>query len=289
MNAAIPYSIPKEPGSGRAMVLAALVHALLLAFLWIGVRWQNETPIAVEAEVWSPQTREAASQQREEPEPLTKTEPPAAVRPTLQPAEKIEAPERPDIALEQQRKVKERKALQEQAQQDKLDKAEQKRIDDAKLEKKKHEQVLQEKAALKKSELDKKRRLGESEKKNLDKMHNDEMRRLSTITSGSGGSGDAPKSQGSRADPSYVQKVGARIKSNTIFNVGDDIEGNPAVEYAVDLLPDGSVRSIRKQKSSGIPGFDEAVHRAIERSAPFPADKSGLVPSGFTLSHKPKN
>ena len=38
-----------------------------------------------------------------------------------------------------------------------------------------------------------------------------------------------------------------------------------------------------------MPGFDEAVKRAIEKSQPFPPDSSGRAPSGFTVSHKPKD
>ena len=116
----------------------------------------------------------------------------------------------------------------------------------------------------------------------------DQMRRL-TESAGSGGSGDAPKSQGSRADSGYTQRVGAKIRNNTIFNGADEVSGNPAVEIAVELLPDGSIRRLRKTKASGVPGFDEAVTRAIEKSQPFPPDKSGQVPSGFTVSHKPKD
>ncbi|HWT70784.1 MAG TPA: energy transducer TonB, partial [Oxalicibacterium sp.] len=106
----------------------------------------------------------------------------------------------------------------------------------------------------------------------------------------SGGAGQAAQSQGSgRADASYGQKVAAKIRSNTIFNVPDTLSGNPAVEYDVELLPDGSVRGLRLNKSSGLPGFDEAVKRAIQASQPFPPDKSGRVPSSFTVIHKPKD
>jgi colicin import membrane protein len=68
-----------------------------------------------------------------------------------------------------------------------------------------------------------------------------------------------------------------------------DLPGNPAVEYLVELFPGGSVRSIKKLKSSGLPGFDEAVERAIRSSDPFPANSNGVVPPNFTFSHKPKD
>ncbi len=307
MNAALPYTIPKEPGRGRAIALAAAVHAALLAFLWIGVRWQNDTPIAVEAEIWSPQIREAAPLQKpdtpevqEAPKPVVQ----APARPTPQPVEKIVPDEKPDIALEQlkKRKAEQRKEMLMEKQQERerekekeqekaKNKAEEKRETANKLakEKQQHDQAAKEQDLLKKAALDKKRQAAELEKKKLDKLQSDEMSRIQAGVTGSGGAGTAPKSQGGRADPGYVQKVGARIKSNTIFNVGDDVEGNPAVEYRVDLLPDGSIRDIRKTKPSGVAGFDEAVRRAIEKSAPFPADKSGIAPSSFTMTHRPKD
>ena len=318
MNAALPYAIPKEPGRGRAIALAAAVHAALLAFLWIGVRWQNDTPIAVEAEIWSPQIREAAPLSKpqviEAPRPVT----PAAVRPTPQPVEKIVNDNKPDIALEQlkkrkaeqrkellmeqrqeqeeaKEKTKEKERLKEKEKEKEIEKvkkkAEEKRELNDKLTQEKQQRAQQEKeqALLKKAALDKKRLHDDVEKKKLDKFQIDEMSRIQAGVSGTGGAGTAPKSQGGRADPGYVQKVGARIKSNTIFNVGDDVDGNPAVEYRVDLLPDGSIRDIRKTKPSGVAGFDEAVRRAIEKSAPFPADKSGIAPASFTMTHRPKD
>jgi colicin import membrane protein len=45
----------------------------------------------------------------------------------------------------------------------------------------------------------------------------------------------------------------------------------------------------RKLRSSGIAAFDDAVLRAIELSQPFPPDKSGTVPSGFPVIHRPKD
>ena len=296
MNAALPYAIPKEPGRGRAIALAAAVHAALLAFLWIGVRWQNETPIAVEAEIWSPQIREAAPLPQPEVQLAPKPIAQAPTRPEPIPAEKIVPEDKPDIALEQlkKRKAEQRKEqlLEQQQQQEKIkQKADEKRLAADKLAQQtlQREQAAKEQAMLKKAALDKKRQADELEKKQLSKLQADEMSRITAGVAGTGGSGTAPKSQGGRADPSYVQKVGARIKSNTIFNVADDLEGNPSVEYAVDLLPDGSIRGIRKTKASGVSGFDEAVRRAIEKSAPFPADKSGIAPASFTMTHRPKD
>lgn len=282
MTDATLYSVPAEPGHWRAITLALAVHAALLAFLWFGVRWQNETPASIEAEVWSPQAREAAPQAEPEPE--------AAVKPAMkeppQPAAIVAPAAKPDIALEQEkkRKEKEQKARAEEARREKL------KADEKRIEKEKTEAAAKKKRDAENSKTaDKKRQQDATDAQKLAKERTEEMRRIAGGVSGAGGSGDAAKSQGSRGDASYGQKIGAKIKSNINFIVPDNLSGNAPVEYVVDLLPDGSVAGIRKTKSSDVPGFDEAVRRAIEKSQPYPADKSGKVPSSFIGAHRPKD
>ncbi len=125
------------------------------------------------------------------------------------------------------------------------------------------------------------------DQKNRDQLRNEEMRR---IAGGSGGSGSAPKSTGNnRLDPGYARMIGTKIRSNTSFVIPDSLDENSPVEYAIELLPDGTLRTRpRKLKSSSLSGFDDAVLRAIEKSVPFPPDRSGKVPSSFVLIHKPK-
>ena len=55
-----PYTVPPEPNRVSAILLALAVHAALLAFLWIGISWQNTEPPAVEAEVWDMKIQSAA-------------------------------------------------------------------------------------------------------------------------------------------------------------------------------------------------------------------------------------
>ena len=357
MTDSTPYSLPSQPGRWRAIALAAVVHAGLFAFLWFGVNWQNQTPVAVEAEVWSPQAREAAPKAVFEPpppppppaprkpEPMVRTPPRPAPAVALPPRVETPQPKAPDIALERAKQRREqareraneeardeaerqktlvlkaeaerRRKLQEQAEQKIADERGQKR-EQARLQQQlqqqqqreqqkqqqKQEQRQQQHAAqlaqaaeavarkkaadLKQQAAEKQARAEAASEQKTAALREDQMRRL-TESAGSGGSGDTPKSQGSRADPGYTQKVGAKIRNNTVFNGADEVSGNPSVEIAVELLPDGSIRRLRKTKGSGVPGFDEAVTRAIEKSQPFPPDKSGQVPSGFTVSHKPKD
>lgn len=309
-----PYSVPKEPGSWRAIALAIAVHAALFAFLWIGIRWQSETPVAIEAEVWDMQAKDAAPQQavppQEEPEPEPKPQPEPEIN-KPEPKPEVKTPvEQPDIVLEQEKKKKEKAKREEEERLARL-KEEKERAEkekQARLEKEKKEQLEKEKKELAKKEKEKqqilekekaelakkekaeaeKKRQAEQDAKLLAAMRKDAQKNFNG-PAGSGGTGTAAKSQGMRGDPSYASKVAAKIKSNTAFVVPADLQGNPAVEYDVQLFPDGSLRGApRKVKSSGIPAFDEAVRRAIELSAPFPADKSGTVPSGFPVIHRPK-
>lgn len=294
-----PYIVPKEPGRWRALTFAALMHALLFAFLWIGVRWQNDTPATIEAEVWSPETREAAPLPVPQKEPEPQPKPVVKEVPQPKPEPKVEEPPvvKPDIALEQEkkRKAEEKKRHEEELRKEKEKEKEKKRLEEDRVAKIKEQEEVKrlekEKAEkAKKEAAEKKRKQDEADAKQLAKAREEEMRRITGGVTGSGGTGEQARSQGGRADASYMQKIVARIKSNTVFNVPPDLVGNPAVEYVFDLLPDGTLRGApRKVKSSNVPGFDEAVLRAIEKSQPFPREpKTGNVPSQLNTSHRPK-
>lgn len=279
-DASSPYIVPEEPGRWRAILLATLVHAALLAFLWVGVHWQNETPTTIEAEVWDPQPREAAPL----PKPLKTSEPrpDPIIKETPKP-KVIEPPiVKPDIALEREKK---RKAEDEKKRRDEEDRQEKEKQRFAEEKRAKLKAEKEEKA--KKEAADKKRKQEEeTHARMMEKIREEDMRRM-----GAGGNGDAPKAQGGRASAEYAGRIAAKIRANTVYVVPEGMAGNPPVEYIVELLPDGTLRAApRKLKSSGIAGFDEAVVRAIDKSQPFPRDeKTGTVPSSVIVSHKPKD
>ncbi len=115
------YTIPSEPGRWGSLSLAIMMHLALLGFFWVGIRWQNETPVVVEAEVWDSKIAFAAPKPL--PPPVVEAPAPAKPEPKAEPKaeQKVEAkvepkPETPtevsapDIALERKRKLeKERK------------------------------------------------------------------------------------------------------------------------------------------------------------------------------------
>lgn len=298
LNAAtVPYQIPAEPGRWRALVLAALVHLALLAFLWFGVSWQNTVPVAIEAEIWSPQAREAAPQPEPSPPPVAQPEPPKPIPPKPAPIpEPVAKTPDPDIALEKKRKQELEKKLAEELEKKRL------------LEEREKKRLAEEQEKQRLAELDKKK-ADEKRKKDLAKQAADEMRnrqeaaadaqldkirrekelkRLQSMA-GESGAGDAERSSGPKFDASYGAKIAARIKRNTRFLASDAIPGNPTIEYELELFPDGSVKNIKILHESGYPAFDEAVKRAVYSTAPFERDPAtGKIPTSMTVRQRLK-
>ena len=322
MNSATShYPIPAEPGRGRALALAALVHFLLLVFLWFGVSWQSDTPTEVEAEIWSPVAREAAPPPpppvakpiQEPPKPVAAVTPPTPPAPVVQPEPAQQKLAEPDIALEKEKKRKQEKEDAERLKKEKLaekkaleDEQKRKKIADAEEkqnEKKKQAELEKTKRAEDKKQkeeaaAEEKKKLAEEQQRKQEeaaaseqraRKRREEIQRLNQLA-GDGGAGDAEKSQGPRGDNSYARKVAGLIKSHTILPQ-NDIAGNPAVEFLIELQPDGGLRSEPKMtKSSGIAAFDQAVKRAIEKSTPFPPDPStGKVPASINITHRLKD
>jgi colicin import membrane protein len=266
-------NIPKEPGKKSAMILAGLMHVLLFLFLWIGIHWQSKTPVGVEAEIWDLNTRFAA--------PL----PTPTIEAPLPPEVKKKEPE---PVVEEQEQEREAEIALERAREKK--KIEQKRLEEkeAKLKEEKQKRLDElQKAEKKKQELAK---IAEQKKADtlIQQQRSDNLKRLAGQVAGTG---DAVKSTGNnRVDPGYAGRIAAKIKSNMVYVGNDSGPDNPTVDYVINLFPDGSLKGApRKTKSSGVTAFDEAVERAITKSAPYPADKSGNVPSTIPLTYRLKD
>lgn len=279
-----PYQVPPEPSALSSTVMAVLVHAALLGFLWVGIRWQNVEPVAVTAEVWDMKVQDAAPREvTPEPEPVPTPAPlPKPVAPPPPPpprAEEPVSPKTPDIALEREKKEKK---LREQ-------KLAEKKIADEKLAREKQlaEQKAQELAELKEKEKEKEKakekakaeRLAKlakeaAEAKLAEKLREAQMKRM---LGGLAGAGDADKTTAPRVDTGYVTAVRNKIKRSTSFNGDTDVEGNPSATFKIEQLPTGEIISVRKSRSSGIAAFDNAVERGINNSSPLPKKKDGTV------------
>ena len=84
---ALDYRSRREPALARSFLLALAVHAILIAVMFIGVRWQSHRPETVTVELWeSPPPPPLAVEEVKPPPEPPKPEPP-------KPEPKIEKPE----------------------------------------------------------------------------------------------------------------------------------------------------------------------------------------------------
>jgi colicin import membrane protein len=260
-----PYQVPPEPSPVSSTLLAVGMHAVLLGFLWIGIRWQNVEPVAVTAEVWDMQVQDAAPREPT-PEPVPVKAPPPIPKVAPPPPPNVEepvAPKTPDIALE--REKKEKKLREQKLADKKLAEDKQKELD-AKL--------LADKKAQEKADKLAKAAKAMAEEKLAQKLRDLEMKR---ILGGVAGAGEADRTTAPKVDNGYVTAVRNKIKRSTSFNGDTDVPGNPSATFKIEQLPTGEIISVRKAKGSGIGAFDDAVERGINNSSPLPKKKDGTV------------
>ncbi|SEK64253.1 colicin import membrane protein [Duganella sp. CF402] len=272
------------------------MHAVLLMFLWIGVSWQNNDPVEVQAEIWDMKVQEAAPTPTPEPAPEPEPEP-EAVKPPPQPV--VEAPpvprEDPEIALQ---RIKKKKQEEEKA--EKLEQARLKKIEDEKLAKLEAKKKAEQKAKEEKAEQEaKEKALAEKDKKKAaaeklakekaekaakDKAFAAEMSRI-TGAAAKGSTGTAAQSTGGRTDGGYAAAIKAKIKSNLVYGADDD---SLSATYVITQLPTGEVIGMRKTKGSGSTAYDNAIENAIAKSSPLPKKKDGTVERELELVFKLK-
>ena len=284
----------------RALVLAILAHAVLLAVLSVGVQWKRDAvPQSFEAELWSALPVEAAPPA---PLPPPVVEPPTPLPPTPQPEVKPPPPDtakiEADIALlkekEKAKLLKEKKLALEKAELEKKKLAELEKQKLAKLEQEKKDKADK----LKKEQADKlanakdeqQRKLDAKEAANLAKTREDQLKRMEKLAGGSGNG--APTSTGTAAQSSgpsasYAGKIVARIKPNITYP--ENVSGNPRTEVEIRTGPSGTILSARIIQSSGIASWDEAVLRAIDKTETLPKDTDGRVQPLLVIGFRPKD
>ena len=288
------FAPPATPGSLRALGLAVIAHAVLLAALTWGVRWKNE-PVLVtaEAELWSAVPQQAAPRLVEAPVPpapaSTTRAPVAAPQPPQQ-----AAPQAPDakIVLEREK----RRLAQDKLAEEKLLQAQkaaqlEKRAADAKRQEDKRELDKKQTEDKKKTELAQKRKEAleaQEDAKTLEAQRQENIKRMAGLAGASGAAdatGAALKSSGPSSG--YGARIQARVKPNIVFT--EDIAGNPTATVQVHASPDGTITSRKLLKSSGTPAWDEAVLRAIDKTETLPRDVDGRVPTPLNIEFRPKN
>jgi colicin import membrane protein len=199
-----------------------------------------------------------------------------------------------DIALRQQRQrdadAREREAQRLKAEQDRKRKEAQEQAERdrkaAEAERRKAEQAQQ---ARKDAQAERDRKAAEAAAAaERAKARAEQMQRIQGLAGASGGptsTGTALANAGPSA--SYAGRIQAAVRPNITF--AETVSGNPVAEVEVRTLPDGTVASARIVKSSGLPAWDQAVLRALEKTARLPRNEDGRVPSPLLLGFRPKD
>ena len=299
MAAVVAEQRPQQPRSEQnttaSFLLALAMHALLVAALWISVKWNVEPSGTVVVELWgSPPAGPAAV-----PEPVVVAPPPA---PAPAPVRAEPEPEKPnaDIVLQQEKKrleaerrLEEERRLEaerkKQAEQKRRE-AETKRLAEERkqleAERKKQAEAMAQ-AAERKREDDRREAVRKAEEARMLAQAAGGSPGGSTAGSAGGRPGGTAAAGAGGGDASYAGQLIALIRPCIVFAVPENTPASVYAEFQVDLLPTGEILAVRKLKASGLAGYDEAVERAIRRTDPFPRKRDGTMERTVIIRFRP--
>jgi len=277
----------EEPGVHSSAVLAILVHVLLFAVLFFGVRWQSRPPETVSVELWVPPPPPVVERVEVKPEPVVEPPPPP---PPPKPEPRIEVP-KPDIVIKAKPEPKPKpkpepvkpkpepvkpkhepvkpkhepppkphpKPEAVKPRPEPVKPPPQARPRDEEMQRRMREELAQEQNSLK---IDR-------ERQNMkEQLARDMAAAQKSALSG------------------YAEKIKGKVRGNIVMPL--DIKGNPEAIFVVIQLPTGEVLSAKLRKSSGNPAYDTAVERAILKSSPLPKpDKGELFERELILKFHP--
>ena len=128
-------------------------------------------------------------------------------------------------------------------------------------------------------------KLASAEEKRPEALRDENYKRMQGMAGDENPKGSALKASGPSAG--YAGRIRARIKPNITFT--EDVTGNPKAEVEVRTSPDGTILSRKLLSSSGNKAWDEAVLKAIDKTANLPRDEDGRVPPVLEISFRPKD
>ena len=232
---AVAYSDPYKLPAGA---LALAVHGAFFVLLYFGVSWQAQPPQGMVVDIWDSLPAPEIAPVRVEPPPLAQVEPQTPVEPP--PLAKVEPPP----PVETVRAVAPPKA-------------------DIEIEKKKPQAkpaetrtpVVPPKAVV-------------PEKTDAEQVDIDAwVEQQQAMAEQERVRAEQASAIGKVVDE-HIGKIKAKIKRNIVMP--PDVPDNAKAEFAVTLLPGGSVLSVRLVKPSGAAAYDSAVERAILKAQPLP-------------------
>jgi colicin import membrane protein len=248
----------REPGARASALLALAVHVAFAVVLFFGVRWQSKQPEAVVVELWdrppAPIAEPVPPPPPPPPKPEVRPEPKVEVKPVPKPEPEPPKPMKPDMAIEKAPPPKKEPPKKAEVPVKPPPKPEPK--PEAKPEPK----------AEPKLDLDRSKDIREQLAREMESVQRERERRETLQKFNAQATPAAPAA--SAADAGYAARIRSKIRSNIVLP--PDLSGNPQAVFDVVLLPTGEILSVRLRKSSGYRTYDDAVERAILKSAPLP-------------------
>lgn len=259
---------PSADETTAGTLLALGVHALLVAALALGVSWRSHEATPLSAELWAAVPRVAAPEPAAPPPP-----PPEVARP------KVEAPPPappPKVVEPEAQIVTETKPVAKPVPDEKL--AEEKEREKAQA----REAERRKKEEARKQEEVRQRQ----EQARVERQREENLKRLAAQLPGSAPA-PSPGTDTRSAGPSasYAGRVRARIFPNIVFT--DAVQGQGVAEVQVSVAPDGKITGRKLTRSSGMPAWDEAVLRAIDRTEQLPQDEGRDPPASMLIEFDP--
>lgn len=269
-----------EPGIGRAVGYAVLVHLVLLGILFVGVRWHSHRPAPMTVELFQaapapkPQAKVAPPKplppKPEPPKPVPKVEPPPP-KPAPKPEPKVEAKPEPRI---EKPDIVEKVAPKPEPKAEPEPKPEPKPKAEVKPKPKPEPQPKPEVKPKPKPKPTPRR--DAAAQRQLRQELAREEKAIRAQRQEAELSALLAREASARALADWTDKIRTKIRGNIVLP--PSIAGNPEAVFDVVLLPTGDVLGTpRLRRTSGDARYDDAVLRAILKSSPLPRPEDPKV------------
>ena len=244
--------LTKEESTKRAFTFSLVAHLGLLAFLVIGISWNNSTPAGVEVELW-----DSTQPVETPPAPELKTELKEEAADIAVKKKKVEKePPKKEVAKEVPKAVKPPPPKEVP-----------KKVEPPKKVEAPKPAALTPAQIKANAEADKRREANIAS-----------LRGMAAKDGGTGGSVGSGVGGGGNAPPGWSDKVIKKVRANITFNA-DSFKGNKQTVVQVRLAPDGAILSRTMTASSGDNAWDQAVLSAIDATQSLPRDDNGQFPT----------
>ena len=144
---------------------------------------------------------------------------------------------------------------------------------------------MKEKQLREKAEQEKKEK---AEEKKREALRQEQLKRVMGMAGATGAPGSTGKAtHTSGPSASYAGKVRGAILPNITFI--EQVSGNPQAEVEVQCAPEGTIVGVKLVKKSGVDGWDEAVQKAVLKTAKLPRDTDGRIPCPMVITFRPQD